>query len=113
MAALAGCQVIIGIHDETGVEPTPDATIPPDPCVKALPPEPPDAAPEDSGGELADEITFAIQTFVVVPSSSQPLGYDLDERCTGNPHSTTNAPPCRPSVSADPAYVVDGDGGID
>jgi hypothetical protein len=103
--AVAGCALLVGIHDETGVVRKPD------PCVKHVPPGPSDASSDGPGPlDPSAELVFAMRTVIGAPPDGGTFGYDLDGRCTGNPSSTTNTAPC---ALAGQAPVQDGDGGID
>ena len=111
---LLACQVIVGVGDETG-EPRPgdggtdtvDAGEEPDPCLKHHPPLPPSTTTAETPGARF----FAVKTFRLRPRDALPIGYDLDDRCTGTAGSTTSAAPCTSPNEGDP--VVDDDGGVD
>ena len=108
-SALVACQLLIGIEDEGVNRPADAATFDDaaevDPCVKLHPPSKPVDVPPN--GESLD-YSFAIRRFRVRPRGEPPLGFDLDDRCTGDLRSTTNDSPCRPTNEA-----KDDDGGVD
>jgi hypothetical protein len=106
--AALGCELIFDVGDESGVS-RPDAATPQDSCIKAAPPPPPTGPTRDGGTEL----TLAFRNVAtVIPTPGADVGYDLDERCTGDPRSTTSSSACTPSNPDNPD-LVDGDGGID
>lgn len=113
-STLAACQLLVGIEDERGVA-RPDAAPPDaavddagveDPCVKRHPPPPPSGAT----GEAKKSFVFAVRSFTTRTDAGAILGYDLDDRCTGTPGSTTADAPC---VSPGETLIVDGENGID
>ncbi len=110
-SSLLACQLIVGVRDEDGVRRPEDggadanATI--DPCVKHRPPPPPELP---IGVDPVGPRFFAVRSFAFRPPAAPPIGYDLDDRCTGSATSTTREAPCASSKGTD---VGDDDGGVD
>ncbi len=122
MAALLGptlvaCQLLVGINDEGVARPdaalaSPDAGLDvafDDPCKKLHPP------PRPNDSELPTQpdrprLAFGIRTVRLRPNG-MVIGYDLDDRCTGDTTSTTSGAPCRslklPGGPADDPFGVD------
>lgn len=100
--ALVACQLFVSVQDEEGVP----APAPKDPCVHVVPVSAPDGSfdSNDIGPQF-----FAVRVFGST-NDAGVLGYDLDNHCTGDDASTTNAPSC---TSSTPLEQADGDGGID
>lgn len=104
-SSLLACQIIIGIEDEPGVPAAPDAG---PGCDLHHPVAPGNliATP----GQLGTKF-YAIRTYHVRVRDTPPLGYDLDERCTGFPDASINTPSCvSPTADQD---AGDDDGGVD
>jgi hypothetical protein len=108
---LGACQFVLGIEDERGGErsaiPEAGGAEADSGCPTAHhPPSAPDAQPPG----VEQTLTFAIQTFHVSPIGAQPIGYDLDDRCT------TEIPPadldCSGTTGADDPGGVDNAFGI-
>jgi len=116
LLGLAACQLLVGVEDEPGAR-RPDASsadaaeaaVETDRCVKHHPPPP----PNDTSSVDADvaPLVFAIRTFRGRPRGQPLLGYDLDDRCTGDPTSLSSESPCEPPNRREP--LADEDGGID
>lgn len=109
------CQLIVGIERTDKAERPPEASVPdttppviPDPCAHVVVPPPPD---------VDDDITGQLPPFAVglrafeVPGAGEPIGFDLDGRCTCDPRPGA-AFDGGPSCNA-PLPNCDLDGGID
>jgi hypothetical protein len=115
-AVVAACQLVLAL-DLTDETRPPDGGGARDPCVHALPPDPPDTdspgVPSHDGGALV----FAVRRFFFTDEDAGagvPTGFDLDGVCTciGGPGARFDGgPSCRPP-RADRSYCDD-DGGRD
>jgi len=118
-ASLFACQLLVGVKDEDGV-PRPvtsdaaatedaDAGSSADPCMKRHPPPRPSAADLLDATTPGQGFVFAVKEFQINPPGTV-LGYDLDERCTGDPNSSTSEAPCTSRAGAD---TTDKPNGVD
>jgi hypothetical protein len=107
-AALAACQVLVGVSDEEGApRPTGTGTTPgADLCPHEAPAPPPQGAQD---GPDQAPAWFALTTLEGLPRpDGRPVGFDLDKRCTGFP-----APTAFDGGALCASAIVDENGGVD
>lgn len=109
-AALAACQVLVGVTDEEGTARLPPGSAVPtstDLCPHAEPPKPPSS--DASDGDDLPPMWFSMTNLDgLARADGRPVGFDLDGRCTGFPLPTAfdGGAPCA-------RFVMDEPGGVD
>lgn len=106
--ALAACQVLVGVSDEEGAARPAGSQVVPvaDLCPHTAPPPPPSGAQD---GPDQAPVWFALTTLEGLPRpDGRPVGFDLDQRCTGFP-----APTAFDGGALCASSFIDDTGGVD
>lgn len=120
-SSLVACQFLVGVEDESGAmrgdggdtvnqKPVDDAGAEPTgPTCHPVHPPGPGTNPADGGG--GPSYMFAVRAFKLRPHGEPAIGYDLDDRCTGDTSVTPSDSPCTPYAPL--STVTDDPNGLD
>ncbi|AKV00993.1 hypothetical protein AKJ09_07656 [Labilithrix luteola] len=118
-SGVVACQLLVGVNDEGGATRGDAATnVGQKPVDEAGPTEPtcnpvhpPDRKADMGDGGGGPSYMFAVRSFLLGPHGQSAVGYDLDDRCTGDPTVTPSDSPCTPYAPLD--TVTDKPHGLD